>query len=112
MAEDIKIGSKIQIIRTNRGITQEKLAELSGLSSNFISKLERDSTKDISLSNLISITKALDISIDELLNLKITDDEKYTLNTHLLFEKLNSLDKENADNLSKNFLEIINNLKS
>ena len=61
------IGARIQKIRTERNITQEKLAELVDLSSSQqISEIERG-LSGISVQKLMDFCKALDIDADYLL---------------------------------------------
>ncbi|MHA5136764.1 helix-turn-helix transcriptional regulator [Oenococcus oeni] len=60
MTDEIKIGSNIRKIRKEEVLTQEKLAELSGLSINFIYRIERSNDQNISVKNLIMIAKALE----------------------------------------------------
>lgn len=52
--------------RLEAGISQEKLAELSGLHRTYISDVER-CRRNISLTNLEKISKALHVSADKLL---------------------------------------------
>lgn len=61
----ITMGKRIKEIRKKKGITQEKLAELTGLSSAHISNIETAHTK-VSLSSAVSIANALKISLDEI----------------------------------------------
>lgn len=60
------IGIKIKMIRLTKKITQEQLAEITGLSSPHISNVETGNTK-VSLVSLVNIANALDCSIDEIL---------------------------------------------
>ncbi len=59
------IGQKIRIERTKKGLSQEKLAELTEMSIKTLGKIERGQT-DFVISNLISIANALDVDISEL----------------------------------------------
>lgn len=60
------LNEKIQIIRKNKGLSQEKLAEKLGISRQAVAKWEnRESVPDIS--NLIQISDFFNISIDRLL---------------------------------------------
>lgn len=59
------IGQKIRIERTKKGLSQEKLADKTDISIKTIGKIERGQT-DFVISNLISISEALDINIKEL----------------------------------------------
>jgi len=62
-----RIGLNITIIREQRGLTQEKLAELAGLHRAYIGQIERGE-KNIGLRNLEKIAKALNVSIKALLD--------------------------------------------
>lgn len=59
------IGQKIRIERTKKGLSQEKLAELTEMSIKTLGKIERGQT-DFVISNLISIANALNVDISEL----------------------------------------------
>jgi transcriptional regulator with XRE-family HTH domain len=57
-----RIGLNITVIREQRGLTQEKLAELAGLHRAYIGQIERGE-KNIGLRNLEKIAKALNVDI-------------------------------------------------
>ena len=59
------IGQKIRIERTKKGLSQEKLAELTEMSIKTLGKIERGQT-DFVITNLISIASALNVDISEL----------------------------------------------
>jgi transcriptional regulator with XRE-family HTH domain len=61
-----KFGEKLKEIRTQKGLSQEKLAFKSGLHRTYISDIERGS-RNVSLINIEKIAKALGISNSELL---------------------------------------------
>lgn len=61
-----KFGEKLKKIRTEKGLSQEKLAFKSGLHRTYISDIERGS-RNVSLINIEKIAKALEISNNELL---------------------------------------------
>ena len=68
MNEDViykSIGKRIKSIREKKGLTQEKLAEKTGLSLDFIGKIEVN-INEPGLKSLIKIANALDIHIKEL----------------------------------------------
>lgn len=76
MALDYKaIGRRIKIQRINKDYTQDRLAELTGLSNPHISNIESGSTQ-VSLKTLVKIADALDTTPDGLLmdNLKLAKD--------------------------------------
>jgi transcriptional regulator with XRE-family HTH domain len=62
-----RIGLNITIIREQRGLTQEKLAELAGLHRAYIGQIERGE-KNIGLRNLEKIAKALAVDIQVLVD--------------------------------------------
>jgi transcriptional regulator with XRE-family HTH domain len=81
------IGSRIREIRKSKKMTQEKLAELSGVEPSNISHIERAATK-LSLPTLVNIANALDVTLDELIydNLKKSAHVSAKLIDELLFD--------------------------
>lgn len=61
----IEFGKNVKKHRLEKNISQEKLAELSGLHRTYISDVERG-IRSISLSNIQKIAEALDIEIYKL----------------------------------------------
>ena len=59
------IGIKIKSLREHKGYTQEKLAEITGLSTDYIGKIEVNINKP-GLRALIKIANALEVHIKEL----------------------------------------------
>jgi len=59
-------GVTLKRIRIARGLTQERLAELTGISTNFVSELERG-LKAPGLVVIVRLSKALEVSVHELL---------------------------------------------
>lgn len=62
-----KFGIKIRKHRLSQTISQEQLAFESGLTREYINKIENGKV-NISLKNIISISKALDIPLKDLLD--------------------------------------------
>ena len=58
------IGFRIREIRKRHELTQEHLAEATGLSDGYISKIERGAR--VSLESLLLIADALDVSLNEI----------------------------------------------
>ena len=74
-SEDIdydSIGKKIKLKREEKSLTQDDLAELAGISTRYVSKIETNSLKSIGLKTLFSIASVLETNIDYYL----TDNEK------------------------------------
>ena len=60
-----KFGKSIKLLRTNKGISQEELAELAGLHRTYISDVERGE-RNISLVNIWRISEGLGILPSEI----------------------------------------------
>ena len=61
------IGEKIKEIREEKGITQYRLSQLTGINRSTIKRYEENYIKKISLENLIKICNALEVDIKEIL---------------------------------------------
>ncbi|MGL2273137.1 helix-turn-helix domain-containing protein [Oenococcus oeni] len=70
MKNKVNIGANIKRIRKSENLTQEQLAELSNLSTNFISRIERSESQNIGVNHLIAIVDALHVDIKELFQQK------------------------------------------
>ena len=64
----IKLGKLVRIMRKNRGLTQEKLAELVDVSTSYIGHIERG-TRKLSVDTLYRICKVLGVSADFLMGI-------------------------------------------
>lgn len=73
----ISIGARIKYIRTQKGLSQEELAEFADVSPVYISNVERGE-KSASLKTVIAIANAMNVSTDSILmdNLSHTDDSQ------------------------------------
>jgi transcriptional regulator with XRE-family HTH domain len=56
----------IRRLRGNRGISQEKLADLAGLHRTYVGSIER-SERNVSIDNIAKLANALGVNISELL---------------------------------------------
>ncbi len=68
MLVNINLGEEISRRRREQKLTQEDLAELSDLSVNFISRVERTKDQNISIQKLDSIAKALNTTTPDIIN--------------------------------------------
>lgn len=82
------VGMNIRKYRTEKNMSQEKLAELSYLSSKYIGMVER-AEKTPSLTTLVNIANALDVSADMLLCDVL--DKHYEIRSSIVFNKINEL---------------------
>jgi transcriptional regulator with XRE-family HTH domain len=62
---NISIGQRIRTLRLNKGISQEKLAELADLHRTYIGMIERGD-KAVTIITLKKLSLALNVSINEL----------------------------------------------
>ncbi len=63
----IKLGKKVKEFRGERGITQERLAELTETSYKYIQRIEGSKPPDIRLTTIIRLAKALKVKPADLL---------------------------------------------
>ena len=98
-----KIGSFIQLIRKEKGMTQKDLAEQIGVSDKTISKWENgNSVPDTEI--LSSLCQSLDISVNELLSGEKLPVETYPQRAE---ENMMNLLKENEDNRKNSTIQLI-----
>jgi transcriptional regulator with XRE-family HTH domain len=58
-------GERLRELRTERELSQERLAELAGLDRNYIGQIER-AERNVALVNIVRIAKALEVEPGEL----------------------------------------------
>lgn len=63
----VNLGRKIKEFRKKRGITQEKLAEITDTSYKYIQRIEGKTPPDIRLTTIVKLAKALKVKPAELL---------------------------------------------
>ena len=69
-----RLGAAIKDLRQSKGMTLRELADQTGLSSGFISKIERNLSKP-SIENLQKICYVLNVTVDDLAHLAAKDEE-------------------------------------
>ena len=77
------IGKRIALCRKNKGLTQEQLSELVGLSSGFIGQIERGESKT-PLDRIPQFAKALDVEEADLIP-QLNSSHKRSFESELLF---------------------------
>ena len=103
--ELIILGKRIAYLRNKRGYTQEKLAELTGYSTNHISKLELARTNP-SFELLLNLATALNIELKELFDFKEYKSTSFIKKT--LEKLINSNDDDKLQLLYKLYKAIDN----
>ena len=61
------MGEKIKELRERKGISQYRLAELTGINRSTINRYENGSIQKISFDNLLKICEALGVNIKEII---------------------------------------------
>lgn len=62
----VRFGEHLRSVRTSKGVSQERLAELAGLHRTYVSSVERGE-RNISLVNIDRLATALEIPLRELM---------------------------------------------
>lgn len=60
-----RFGKRVRYLREKKGISQEKLAEMTGLHRTYIGSVERGE-KNIALKNMVKIAKKLGVTMEKL----------------------------------------------
>ncbi len=69
------LGKRIKNKRTEAKLKQEQLAQLSGISTEYLSKIERGKVKNVGIEKLYKIAHALGVHITDILPLKTENEE-------------------------------------
>ena len=85
---DKRLGKRFKEYREKKDLTQEQLAEKAGMSTIFISQIERGTTFPSS-ENLITILKVLDITANEIFQDVL--DKSYEIKTSILSDRIRDL---------------------
>lgn len=102
------VGGNIARERHAQKMTQEQLAELSDLTINYLSKIERGVAKQLSVITLDKISAALGVTMDALMHsTDMKSSEKFGPNLRQLTKFLNNLEPDQSERLSKRLLEVI-----
>jgi putative transcriptional regulator len=68
MSKNKNLANNIIRLRKQKGLSQEKLARLSDVANNTIIKMESGENDNPTLETLRKVAKALDVSVDNLIN--------------------------------------------
>lgn len=109
------LGEEISRRRRDQKLTQEDLAELSDLSVNFISRLERTKDQNISIQKLDSIAQALNTTTPDIINnayrIKKVNNNTSQNSTPVFIQKVNNelrkLPPVQAERVCKAFITIL-----
>ena len=104
----VSIGQNIKKFRVEKGLTQNKLGEKSGIEPSNISHIERGATK-VSLPTLVSIANALDVSLDEIIYDSLVKNEHIKIK--LIDEIIQNCNSEEMSALIENIKTTLNILR-
>jgi len=68
MSKNDNLAKNVEKLRKQKGLSQERLARLADVANNTIIKMESGENKNPTLETLRKVAKALDVSVDELIN--------------------------------------------
>ncbi|MBW8009124.1 helix-turn-helix domain-containing protein [Lactobacillus helveticus] len=116
---NINLGEEISRRRREQKLTQEDLAELSDLSVNFISRLERTKDQNISIQKLDSIARALNTNTPDIINnvysVANVKPESHVNNTPIFIQKvtneLRKLPDDQAERVCKSLIVLLKEMK-
>jgi transcriptional regulator with XRE-family HTH domain len=63
----VQLGKRIRVLREERGISQEKLADLADIHRNYISQIE-GGKRNLSFYNVVKVARALRVSPSKLID--------------------------------------------
>lgn len=101
------LGANIRARRHELGITQEQLSNNTGLSINYISRLEVGTANNFSAKTLLKIAEVLKTSMDKLVN-GSSDTANMGYYQKKLWQALNEMNEQQAEQVSKNVLGLLN----
>lgn len=99
------IGNRISHIRKERGYTQEKLAELAGISIQFLSDIENNK-KNMTVTTLKKIADSLNITTDYIIYGREESDENTMIS--VMRNTLSKKNRKKAEKLLEIFISAIN----
>ena len=68
MSSNQNLDKNIKRLREAKGLSQEKLARLADVANNTLIKMESGENKNPTLETLKKVAKALEVSVDDLIN--------------------------------------------
>ena len=102
------LGKKVRSTRTVSGMSQEKLAELSGLHSTYIGQIERGE-KCPTIDSIYKIARGLDISLSDLFkDIESKTNKEANNYADLIYDKIYALPLEKQKKMHDLINEILN----
>lgn len=99
------IGKRIAFVRKERGLSQETLAELVDISTQYMSIIENDK-KNMSVEVLTKIADVLNVTTDFIIYGRESSDENFLINS--IINTLSFKNKKHATKLIEVFADAVN----
>lgn len=106
----MEFGENIRKYRRKRGLTQEKLAELSNTSTDFLSRVELGKVGNVSIGKLNAIANALNVDLVDIIKFNpdiLKDDDTVSPQVKILTQQLQKLGPHKADKIAAHLSDII-----
>lgn len=101
-----KFGKRIRQLRKEKGMSQEKLAEKSGLHNTYIGQIERGE-KNASLESIQKLSEGLGVSVAEIFE-TFTESPRENPILNQIAEIVSLLPEKSANHLLKSIQELLN----
>ena len=103
---DVHVGARLRLRRTLLGISQEKLAEMIGLTFQQVQKYEKGANR-VSSSRLVDLANALDVEIAYFFQEMSAEIQQQTPSMLLDAKKLPTIDHEKDPTMKRETLELV-----
>ncbi|MGT2958951.1 transcriptional regulator [Streptococcus bovimastitidis] len=102
------ISKRIRLLRLNKGLTQEQLEEKADLGTNYVYKLENQST-NVKVKTLEKVMKALEVDFEEFFDISLVEQNEDLSD---LMDQIKELSSGQQDRVIKALSTLVGEIKS
>lgn len=102
------ISKRIRLLRLNKGLTQEQLEEKADLGTNYVYKLENQST-NVKVKTLEKVMKALEVDFEEFFDISLVEKNEDLSD---LMDQIKELSSGQQDHVIKALSTLVGEIKS
>ncbi|CAM4113849.1 transcriptional regulator [Streptococcus penaeicida] len=102
------ISKRIRLLRLNKGLTQEQLEEKADLGTNYVYKLENQST-NVKVKTLEKVMKALEVDFEEFFDISLVEKNEDLSD---LMDQIKELSSGQQDRVIKALSTLVGEIKS
>lgn len=102
------ISKRIRLLRLNKGLTQEQLEEKANLGTNYVYKLENQST-NVKVKTLEKVMKALEVDFEEFFDISLVEKNEDLSD---LMDQIKELSSGQQDRVIKALSTLVGEIKS